>query len=300
MSNTKKGILAGIISNTIFGFSFIFTTICLNETSVLITLSYRSIIALITLFIVMLIFKVKIKIDKKDLPLLIIMGLCQPSIYFLCENYGILYSSTSFASVMLSVIPIICIILGVTFLKEKVTIKQIIYACLAVVGVILISISNWTGGHIKLLGIVLLLGAVISAAVFSIFSRKLSTKYSSLQRTFMMFLISTITFTSIAFFQNINQLDNFIKPLSNYKFVLSVLYLGTISSVVAFMLVNVANTNLPVSKSTVFSCLSTVISVVVGIVLLKEPYSIITIIATFIILFGVYKTQSSDKKKRDS
>ena len=80
MSNAKKGILAGIISNTIFGFSFIFTTICLKETSVLITLSYRSIIALVTLFIVMLIFKVKIKVDKKDLPLLIIMG-------FINSNY---------------------------------------------------------------------------------------------------------------------------------------------------------------------------------------------------------------------
>lgn len=298
MNNTKKGIIAGVISNSIFGFSFIFTTICLKETSVLITLSYRSIIALLTLLLVIFIFKIKINIDIKDLPMLIIMGLCQPSIYFLCENYGILYSSTSFASVMLSVIPIICIVLGITFLKEKVTIKQIIYAVIAVIGVVLISISNWTNGHIKLLGIILLFGAVLSAAVFSVFSRKLSTKYSPLVRTFIMFLISTITFTTIAIFQNINSMDNFIKPLYNYKFTLSVLYLGTISSVVAFLLVNVANTNLPVSKSTVFSCLSTVISVLVGIFLLKEPWTVITVVATIIILIGVYKTQSTSKKEK--
>ena len=95
MSNSKKGILAGIISNVLFGLSFIFTKLCLSVTTVSITLAYRFTFAFLTLLIIILIFKIKIKINKKDLPLLIIMAISQPTLYFIFENNGILYSTTS-------------------------------------------------------------------------------------------------------------------------------------------------------------------------------------------------------------
>lgn len=298
MKNSTKGIIAGIISNVLFGLSFIFSKLCLSVTSVSITLAYRFTFAFLTLLSIILIFKIKIKINKKDLPLLIIMALSQPTLYFIFENNGILYSTTSFASIMISVIPIVCIIFGNIFLKEKVNYKQIIFACVAVGGVILSSISNWSSGNIQILGIILLIGAVLTSAIFNIISRKVSDKYSSFERTFVMFLVSMVSFNIIAFFENINNLKNIIEPINNYNFIFPVLYLGMISSVIAFILVNVANTNLPVSQGTIFSCISTVVSVLAGLIILKEDVNVLTIISTIIILVGVYFVQFfSDKEK---
>lgn len=299
MSNTKKGILAGIISNVLFGLSFIFTKLCLSVTTVSITLAYRFTFAFLTLLAIILIFKIKIKINKKDLPLLIIMAISQPTLYFIFENNGILYSTTSFASIMISVIPIVCILFGNIFLKEKVNYKQVIFAFVAVGGVILSSISNWNSGNIEILGIFLLLGAVLTSAVFNTISRKVSTKYSSFERTFMMFLVSMVSFDLIALFENINDLTKIISPIQNINFILPVLYLGMISSVIAFILVNVANTNLPVSQGTIFSCISTVVSVIAGIIILKEDVNLLTIISTIIILIGVYLVQYFSETKKE-
>ena len=299
MSNTKKGILAGIISNVLFGLSFIFTKLCLSVTTVSITLAYRFTFAFLTLLAIILIFKIKIKINKKDLPLLIIMAISQPTLYFIFENNGILYSTTSFASIMISVIPIVCILFGNIFLKEKVNYKQVIFAFVAVGGVILSSISNWNSGNIEILGIFLLLGAVLTSAVFNTISRKVSTKYSSFERTFMMFLVSMVSFNLIALFENINDLTKIISPIQNINFILPVLYLGMISSVIAFILVNVANTNLPVSQGTIFSCISTVVSVIAGIIILKEDVNLLTIISTIIILIGVYLVQYFSETKKE-
>lgn len=299
MSNTKKGILAGIISNVLFGLSFIFTKLCLSVTTVSITLAYRFTFAFLTLLAIILIFKIKIKINKKDLPLLIIMAISQPTLYFIFENNGILYSTTSFASIMISVIPIVCILFGNIFLKEKVNYKQVIFAFVAVGGVILSSISNWNSGNIEILGIFLLLGAVLTSAIFNTISRKVSTKYSSFERTFMMFLVSMVSFDLIALFENINDLTKIISPIQNINFILPVLYLGMISSVIAFILVNVANTNLPVSQGTIFSCISTVVSVIAGIIILKEDVNLLTIISTIIILIGVYLVQYFSETKKE-
>ena len=299
MSNTKKGILAGIISNVLFGLSFIFTKLCLSVTTVSITLAYRFTFAFLTLLAIILIFKIKIKINKKDLPLLIIMAISQPTLYFIFENNGILYSTTSFASIMISVIPIVCILFGNIFLKEKVNYKQVIFAFVAVGGVILSSISNWNSGNIEVLGIFLLLGAVLTSAIFNTISRKVSTKYSSFERTFMMFLVSMVSFDLIALFENINDLTKIISPIQNINFILPVLYLGMISSVIAFILVNVANTNLPVSQGTIFSCISTVVSVIAGIIILKEDVNLLTIISTIIILIGVYLVQYFSETKKE-
>ncbi len=299
MSNTKKGILAGIISNVLFGLSFIFTKLCLSVTTVSITLAYRFTFAFLTLLAIILIFKIKIKINKKDLPLLIIMAISQPTLYFIFENNGILYSTTSFASIMISVIPIVCILFGNVFLKEKVNYKQVIFAFVAVGGVILSSISNWNSGNIEVLGIILLFGAVLTSAIFNTISRKVSTKYSSFERTFMMFLVSMVSFNLIALFENINDLTKIIVPIQNINFILPVLYLGMISSVIAFILVNVANTNLPVSQGTIFSCISTVVSVIVGIIILKETVNLLTIVSTIIILIGVYLVQYFGETKKE-
>ena len=114
-----------------------------------------------------------------------------------------------------------------------------------------------------------------------------------------MFLVSMVSFNLIALFENSNDLTKIIVPIQNINFILPVLYLGMISSVIAFILVNVANTNLPVSQGTIFSCISTVVSVIVGIIILKETVNLLTIVSTIIILIGVYLVQYFGETKKE-
>ena len=69
---------------------------------------------------------------------------------------------------------------------------------------------------------------------------------------------------------------------------LPVLYLSVLSSVVAFFCQNYATPYLDATRVNVFSNITPVVSVLVGALLLHEPFSLIHIPGIALILLGVY------------
>jgi len=77
----------------------------------------------------------------------------------------------------------------------------------------------------------------------------------------------------------------------------AILYLGIVSSVIAFLLLNFANTYLPVAKTTVFSNITTVVSVIAGVVFLDEQISALVILGVTMIVTGVIGVQALNVKQ---
>ena len=111
-----------------------------------------------------------------------------------------------------------------------------------------------------------------------------------------MMLIGVISFVIISFFENINNPIAVISGFTSWEFTLAVLYLGAISSVVAFLLLNYANTYLPVAKTVVFANVTTVVSVVAGFVFLDEELSFASVVAIIMIITGVFGVQRLSMK----
>ena len=95
-----------------------------------------------------------------------------------------------------------------------------------------------------------------------------------------------------------NNPANIITPFLSSAFLWSILYLGIISSVLAFFMLNYANTYLPVAKTTVFSNITTVISVLAGGMFLDEKITPIAILSTVMIIAGVTGVQLISVKNR--
>ena len=74
------------------------------------------------------------------------------------------------------------------------------------------------------------------------------------------------------------------------------LYLGLLSSVLAYGLLNFANSHLSVSATSLFSNVTTVVSVLAGVVLLKEPFSIWQMLGVAVILVCVFAANVSGRK----
>ena len=69
-----------------------------------------------------------------------------------------------------------------------------------------------------------------------------------------------------------------------------------VSSVVAYFLLNFANAYLTVSEASLFSNVTTVVSVLAGVVLLKEPFGLWQIVGVAVILVCVYAANATGKK----
>lgn len=297
MSNKVKATLASIIAQVIFGFSFMFTKIALGFASPLTVIFDRYLAAFIGMSLVIPFTKTKIKL-KKGLWKVVLMALFQPVFYFIFESYGIKLTTSAFSSIMISLIPVVCMISGIFLLREVPSPMQYVFALLSIFGVVIVALAGKSDGSLTILGVVLLSGAVLSSASFNLLSRKISEEFSAMERTYAQTITGLLFFAVIAVCENIKAPQKLILSFQNPEYFWAIFYLGIISSVVAFMLLNYANTHLPVAKTTVFSNVTTVVSVIAGAIFLNEKFTLTTGIATVMIIIGVWGVQMLQVKKK--
>lgn len=279
--------LMALAGNTIFGFSFMFSKLALNAAEPPVLLAIRFLCAFAALNILWLTGIIRLDFKGKDLKDLFLLGLFQPVTYFICETYGIKYTSSSFAGILIALIPIAGIILAMLILKEKPTRAQLLFSVLSVAGVLVIGAGDKVGAA-SLKGVLFLLGAVFSGAMFSVQSSRLSDRFSAFERTYVMFAIGAVVFTAIALFRTWGQAELWITPITTGQFWISIAYLSCISSVGAFALLNKALDGLDVTHSLVFANVTTVVSVLTGVIVLHEVIAPLQIAGIIMVLLGVY------------
>ncbi|MBR5560816.1 MAG: DMT family transporter [Clostridia bacterium] len=302
---TKLALLATMTGNTIFGFSFMFSRLALAEATPFTMLMYRFILAFAGLNLLAL-WAAKgrktrkadsaqdfLRFDLHDKPVmpLLALGVVQPVVYFLCESYGIAMTNASFSGVIIALVPIAALGLGALLLKEIPTRKQVLCSLVSIAGVIVMTLQQSAEGEIQPLGVVLLFGAVLSGVMFNIISRGISGQFSPLERTYVMMGVGAVAFTALAIFEQRANPAALLAPLGSTSFMLGMAYLSLASSIGAFLVLNYASGHLPVAKMTAFCNLTTVISVFAGVVFLHEPFSAVSLIASAVIILGIWGVQ---------
>lgn len=283
--------LAGLGFATIFGFSFMFTRGALNHIAPFHLLGLRFAIAILMMAALRGLNLVKINLKWADYKALLPLAFFQPILYFSTETIGVQLTSSSQAGMMIAMIPIFVTIAALVFLKERPALLQYPFILASVGGVIFISIMQNHGDlGSNNLGSLALLGAVLAAACYNIATRKAAKSYSPLQITWVMMLVGTVVFNIIAIGQGLyaGTLGSYFQPLQEIW--PTIAYLGILSSVAAFFLVNFSLSRLSASRSSVFANLTTIISIVAGVVFLKEPFAWYHGLGALLILAGIWGT----------
>lgn len=288
MNEERKSMLAAGIAYCIFGLSYLFSKMALNIAEPMILLCVRFSVTFIVLNLLVGTKVLKLNLKGKNLLGPILLGILQPVLYFVFENYGLKYTTTSFTGIVSSISPIFTAIMGVVFLRERPNLKQ--WGCigLSIAGVLMVSLGSG-GGENTVAGCVCLLIAYFLGSFYSILVRKLSSDFSPVELTYIMFMVGFVFFVGMAFVQHRGETIPMItEALSHGQFVISCLYLGAAASVGSYMLANYALSRLPVTRATIFNSFSTIVSVSSGVILMHDPFTITSAIAFAMILFGVF------------
>ena len=285
MSISTKATLAALLSNAIFGFSFLFTKVALEVSHPSVLLSIRFLVSFLLLSLFILAGKQKISLKGKPVGKLLIMGLIQPVIYYFCETKGIAMTTASFSGVMIGLIPVAGLIIGVAFLKEKCTVFQVCCTVLSVIGVAMTTTGGF--GTFSLPGFLYLLGAVMAAATFTAISRSISHCFSAFERTYVIAAMGTVAFTLMALVQSRSDLSVWLEPLDEVAFWLPLLYLAAGSSVCAFLLYNSSLNHLKAGHVLMLSNFTTVVSVLAGILILGDSFTPVQLAGICIIVLSV-------------
>ncbi|MDO4870197.1 MAG: EamA family transporter [Bacillota bacterium] len=302
MSSHAKAILAVITGNTIFGFSFIFSKMALQITLPSVLIAVRFVMAFIALNLIVVFGRmikvsdgeggsrplVRFSLKGKPLKYVILLALFQPILYFLCESYGIVYTSSAFAGTIIAIIPIGGIIFDVLIMHSKVRMRQIVCAVMSAVGVAITTVGA-EGMKSSFLGLLILLGAVAAGSLFYVFSKKSGDDYNPLEQTYVMFALGSLVYTVFALIQCHGQYQELIiAALGEPKFIIAVLYLSVVSSVTAFIFLNYGTVRVTVSEASIFANLTTVISIIAGVVFLHEIFTPFQIVGAVIIIISVF------------
>ena len=287
-----KATLASVCCHFCWGLSFLASRTALNEAHVFTLLSHRFLIS----FLLLHLFPRQIaglKEAKGSVLPLLALGLAQPAVYFLGEQFGILHSTTGFSGVMIAMIPVVTTLAAAPILKERPTWGQLGFSLLSVAGVIGIGLMTGSSGSLDWIGVAALVTAVIAAAAYTLLARGISKRTAPFARTYAMMAVGATVFTVLALIRCRGDFEVYFRPFRETPYLLSVGFLSIFCSVVSFFCSNYAIANLPVARETVFANLTTAVSVFAGVLVLREPFSWLTVVCVILILVGIWGVQKT-------
>jgi len=300
-NNVKKAYAAALLYAIIIGFSLIFVKLALLSAHPIDLLAHRFTASFAAAVVFVLIRRPKLRFSKKDMLAMLPLAAFYPTLYFALQAFGLLYIPSSEAGIIQATIPLMTMLLASYWIKELSTFWQKVGIVLSVLGVVLMIVLK--GIHVNgaiLNGALLILLSSLSFAVYNVYGRKLAQRYKAIDMTFFIMTVSFVVFNGLAIGRHAvdGTLSSFFAPFSEPQFIVSILYLGVLSSLITSLLTNYALSHMEASKMSVFTNLATFITVIAGIVVLGEQLLISHVVGGLLILAGVVIVNIAGRRPR--
>jgi len=234
-----------------------------------------------------------LKVQKKDIHKIITAGLLgitfNVSFFFL----GLKFTFAINAALIIATIPIFTIVAGQIFLKEKISIRLIFAALIATFGLLAIAgppIFNFGPTH--LLGVIFLLLASVFWVGYEIVSKDLFIKYSPQTVTFYSFLIGSLSFLPMFFWELSSP---WIANL-NAQGLAGIIYGAIFSSAIAYFAWEYGLSKIGASEASFFFYLDPVSGVIVSVLLLGEKITPFLIFGGLLIISAVILAETERKE----
>ena len=291
-SNELFAYLSITIAVILYGTTLGATKICMNYYTTAQLMTLRMLISSI-LFIpfIFTVYK-NIKIEKRDIKLILLMMLCEPCLYFLFETNALKYTTSGQAGIVNSLEPVLLVIGARIVLKEKFV--KIVYLGLfiSILGSVLLSLSS---DVTEMAPRPLLVNFLEFMAIVMTDTCVITTKYL-MDRYPPFFLAGISVIGGLFFFAGLNLFENGSFTIVLNPSLFLVIYLG-ILTVVAYALYNFAICTLPASKFSPFIFMLPVTAVFFGWFFLGETFNLKQFAACILVFIGILICQINNKKK---
>ena len=290
-SSSLFAMIGLVLAMLIWGSSFIVFKVVLEVYPPMFVLAARMGIASVIFLILWRLWFGKWSYQSGDWKIFLIMVACEPCLYFIFEAWALKYTTASEAGVMTSMLPLLVAIMAGLTLSEKIGRFYWVGLAISMPGVIWLSISGEPSEQAPnpILGNFLELCAMLTAAVYTVALRFLSSRYST------WLLTSVQAFAGVAFFFSLFLIFEFQPLVWHADTMMLILYLGSIVTLVAYGLYNHGIKILSASQATIFTNLIPVFTLILAFIILGERIVVEQYMAIVIIMAGVLVSQIKEK-----
>lgn len=208
-----------------------------------------------------------VKIDRADWKYFAGVGVMGYFLTIFLIQLGISLTGASMASLVNSVTPVGVTIFAALHLKEKITPTKVLCLVLALVGTFVI--TTGATGQGEMAGILVVLAAVVTWSVASVFMRQLTAKYPPILVTAYGMVISLIFHIPTGVAAAVQAGGTGLSSAN----ILVVLYLGLVGSGLAQYTWTASLAELPASTCSLFYPLQPMFSALLGMLLLNETFT---------------------------
>jgi drug/metabolite transporter (DMT)-like permease len=296
----KLAYLLALLNAAIVGFSFLFTKMALEYSHPLDTLTYRFAASFTVISIPVAFGWIKLQYRGKPLYKALLLATMYPLGFFTLQAFGLQHATSAEGGILYAFTPVVTMLFASMFLKEKTTVLQKLSIFLSAFGVIFIFIMKGSSIDLSnMAGIFLLFLTCVASAGYSVLARSLSKHFNPAEISYFMLGIGFTVFLVFSFADHAaaGTFDRFFAPLANGTFIVSILFLGVASSLVTALTSSYILSKIEASKMSVFTNLSTVVSIAAGAMFLGEKVTVYHLIGSVLIIAGVIGTNRLGQKK---
>ncbi len=284
----------GFAAMLFWGMSFIWTSILLKYYQPVTIIFLRLIISSCFLFLMIYLFKRSERLKRKDLGLIFLSALFNPFLYFLGENTGLKYSTPAVTSVIIATIPVFSPVVAWFSLKERISFLNITGILICFSGLIVMLVDKHFVLSIDPLGLIFLGSAVLSALVYSVLLKRLTSRYSPLSLIAWQNLIGVFLFFPIFLAFDLSQ---FREVPVNTEIVTSLFLLAILASSVSYVCYAMTVRSLGITKANVFTNLIPVFTSILSFLILSELFTLQKIIGISVVIGGVFISELKRKNE---
>lgn len=278
-----------LILSAIWGSAFIAIKLSLEYFAPVSVASYRLIIASIFLLIFYIIGQYKTLLSKKDLLMLIFVGVVGNFLPFYLISWSEQFIQSSTAGILMGIGPILTLVLSHFLTKDdKINSVKLISIIVGFIGVLFIFeidslFSFQSSNSLQLISKFLIIIAALGYMISNIVAYNTLKHIDSFSITFFATLFGALISIPFLIFSEFNQPSYF-----SIKSILPILYLGIFPTALAFQLrYHITKTSGPVFLSYV-AYLIPIFALIWGFILLSEKIYFSSIVGITLILIGVF------------
>ncbi|MEJ2042244.1 MAG: DMT family transporter [Reinekea sp.] len=288
--NNLRAHLALLVAMIVWGSSFIALKTAVTAMSPMIVVFLRMTIGAVAFLVVWPWLRHGLRYQQGDWKYLIGMALFEPCLYFLFEVQALQYTSAGQAGMITALLPLLVAATAFYFLKERNTLRQWSGLIIAVLGVIVMTVTSQSTDQAPnaLLGNALEVCAMMAAVGYIMLAKHLIHRYSAFVLT------ATQQFVGALFFLPMAAQADWPSELPMIVFG-SVIYLGLVVSIGAYGLYNYSLAQLNASTAAGYTNLIPVFTLMFSMLLLGERMQRLQWLAIGLVFVGVFLSQKTTR-----
>ena len=278
----RAALLCGILATVLWGLAFPSTKVAVAALPPMTLTAAQFMVACLTLPVLARITGKDLRIARGDAPVLALGGLVGVTLFFYCQDNGLLRLSASEASLIIATVPVVSVLADRAFLGTRFPGRVYAGSLVSLAGVALIVLRPALGSAASLAGTLFMFAAVAAWVAYSFATRGVARRYGWMAVTFWQGLFGCLSCLPFA----LREAPAWRPP--GWAVALNVLYLGLMAAVAAFGLFVAAIDRLGVGRANVFINLIPVAATVGGFCLLGERLGGLQWAGGAVVLAGVF------------